>query len=250
MSITTCIQESLKTSMDTSPFWILREAGLVSHIRGHLIRSIKGSTQAAIRSQPGFESHYTWNTQNTPNIVEICRVQLEIKINYPDNNATSDRTDIVVLKETGVSITCEANGPGDVIAEIDYQGVAAAIEVKACPAADGKQLLLILNDIFRLHKLATQKIESHMIIADKSQDCYGTWNEIKPNKPINRVRRLNWSTLDGPQNGILERFSDSVRNNPPEELAQLHASPNRPRNRPYVTTHIAGVDGPIYFFMN
>lgn len=92
--------------------------------------------------------------------------------------------DVVVLKDShkaprlpagAVRLRCYPNGPGDIVASLFQQDVAAAIEIKASPSIDKGQCALYGKDISRLLDLVDPEegLCAILCVVDKSQHLFG-----------------------------------------------------------------------------
>lgn len=188
MSISTCIKLLIKYHID-HPLDVLREAGVVAHLRELLLKDPETSGQVPVMLHgriPGAPLPYTQHSHHP----HTARVQMDLKI-QPENadagRATHLRTDLVVLRKAGaldpVGLCVEANGAGDVTARVSNRDVSAAIEIKSGPVNNlGAQ---ILNDAKKLIAISGTNIERHLIVIDKGHARFG--QPIPNRHPFRRV---------------------------------------------------------------
>lgn len=192
MSVREAVQRGLTalcTQVMREPFGILREAGLQAELRTLLIKQPELRKRVPVKiiahdSMP--QGRFVWSAKLLRR--PLLRVQLEMKIleGSPKERKFEDRmrTDVVVLKDSNnspqlptgaVRLKCYPNGPGDIVASLCQQDVAAAIEIKASPSIDKGQCFLYGKDISRLLDLAHREagLCAFFCVIDKSQSLFG-----------------------------------------------------------------------------
>ena len=151
------------------PFHTLREVGIQSDLRDALRRQLRPSFVALASPHPS-EGRVaaSWSSAH-----QTCRVALEMKITGPDISKSTS-TDVVVLRAGDpVRLQWRGGGPGDAVAQIDAQHVAAAIEIKASPSTTAERRRYV-RDVQRLSALQQNGSAGFFVVVDKSLALYGT----------------------------------------------------------------------------
>lgn len=153
-----------------SPFQYLREssaqARLAELIKTELRRAEAPLKVAAVVKMDKPHKRFSHGNRLTTN-----RTQLEMKIGRCECDVPHGRTDVLVLNAAGpVNLTCHAQGPADVVADIDAEDVDVAIEIKACPSSMGGQRDKCRADVTKLYELvrAHREIQTYFLMLDKS----------------------------------------------------------------------------------
>lgn len=242
-AVQACIQDLLNAHVSL-PFGILREHGVVSDLRGRLVHDPAFNVPIA----PVFIGHpYQSPGPRTP--LDVRRIQQEIKlplssawlsgrITFPSQqlksawqsvSATEKTVDIAILS-SAPQLTRKASGPGDVVARLNCQSMAGAIEVKASPSAQPGLKGDYVKDILALLDLARSGIDGYFVLLDKSLDLYGS-----PGHP----NAICWDSAHLQKLSIRESRRPSIQC-PSLKAAGVTISASRPVSTPHIQVWTIG----------
>lgn len=172
------IRDFLKDHV-ANPFDTLRETGAVADLKRFLSHALQSRGRHMARAQ--IQSRTGTRALSGP--IQTQRVQLAMKLQRSDGSWI-ELDGVVLHAEPHINVLQHhTSSPGDVIAQLRPQDVAAAIEVKASPSG-AQQCQAYARDVVRLHDIAKSfGTSGHFVLLDKSLVLYGAKGRSNTNVP-------------------------------------------------------------------